>query len=46
VNTMYDLPTKGNKDPNSFKVTLLTYPNISDSKNTGGDQRFSNDRNN
>jgi alkanesulfonate monooxygenase SsuD/methylene tetrahydromethanopterin reductase-like flavin-dependent oxidoreductase (luciferase family) len=40
VNTMKDLATKGNKDPNSFKVILLTYPNISDSKNTGGDQRF------
>jgi probable F420-dependent oxidoreductase len=40
VNTMYDLATKGNKDPNSFKVILLTYPNISDSKNVGGDQRF------
>jgi probable F420-dependent oxidoreductase len=40
VNTMYDLATKGNKDPNSFKVILLTYPNISDSKNIGGDQRF------
>jgi len=40
VNTIYDLATKGNKDPNSFKVILLTYPNISDSKNAGGDQRF------
>jgi probable F420-dependent oxidoreductase len=40
VNTIYDLATKGNKDPNSFKVILLTYPNISDSKNVGGDQRF------
>lgn len=42
VNTMYDIATKANKDPNSFKVILLTYPNISDSKNAGGggDQRF------
>ena len=40
VNTMYDIATKANKDPNSFKVILLTYPNISDSKSAGGDQRF------
>ena len=40
MNTIKDLATKGNKDPNSFKVILLTYPNISDSKNAGGDQRF------
>src|SRR6266540_2288560 len=33
MNTIKDLATKGNKDPNSFKVILLTYPNISDSKN-------------
>ena len=40
MNTIKDLAIKGNKDPNSFKVILLTYPNISDSKNAGGDQRF------
>lgn len=40
VNTMHDIATKANKDPNSFKVILLTYPKISDSKNAGGDQRF------
>src|SRR5206468_6355515 len=40
VNTIYDLATKGNKDSNYFKVILLTYPNISYSKNAGGDQRF------
>jgi len=40
INTMRNLATKANKDPNSFKVILLTYPNISDSKNSGGDQRF------
>jgi probable F420-dependent oxidoreductase len=40
VNTIRDLATKANKDPNSFKVILLTYPNISDSKNSGGGARF------
>jgi hypothetical protein len=28
-----DNANKANKDPNSFKVILLTYPNIIDSKN-------------
>ncbi len=32
---MRELATKANKDPNSFKAILLTYPNVSDSKNSG-----------
>ena len=40
VNTIKDLATKGNKDPNNFKVILLTYPNISESESSGGHQRI------
>jgi len=28
-----DTANKANKDPNNFKIILLTYPNIVDSKN-------------
>ncbi len=41
VNTMKEIANKANKDPNSFKVILLTYPNIADSGDSGGGgQRF------
>ena len=41
ISTMRELfATKANKDPNSFKVILLTYPNVFDSKNSGGGSRF------
>lgn len=40
INTMKELATKANKDPNSFKVILLTYPKIAESRNSGGGQRF------
>ena len=33
INTIKDNAKKANKDPNKFKVILLTYPNIIDSKN-------------
>ena len=42
IKTVKDIANKENKDPNNFKVILLTYPNIVDSKNqsTKEDQRF------
>src|SRR6266498_105517 len=40
INTMKELASKSNKDPNSFKVILLTYPKIAESRNSGGGQRF------
>jgi probable F420-dependent oxidoreductase len=33
INTIKDNAKKANKDPNSFRVILFTYPNIIDSKN-------------
>jgi probable F420-dependent oxidoreductase len=32
IKTIKDIANKANKDPNNFKVILLTYPNIVDSK--------------
>jgi probable F420-dependent oxidoreductase len=41
INTIKDNAKKANKDPNKFKVILLTYPNIIDSKNPSNEgQRF------
>jgi alkanesulfonate monooxygenase SsuD/methylene tetrahydromethanopterin reductase-like flavin-dependent oxidoreductase (luciferase family) len=40
INTMKELAIKANKDPNSFKVILLTYPKIAESRNSGGGQKF------
>ena len=42
IKTIKDIANKANKDPNNFKVILLTYPNIVDSKNqsTNESQRF------
>jgi len=40
INTLKELASKSKKDPNSFKVILLTYPNINESRNSGGGQRF------
>ena len=45
IKTIKDMANKANKDPNNFKVILLTYPNVLDSKNqstttTNQDQRF------
>jgi hypothetical protein len=44
VKTLRDIANKANKDPNNFKIVLLTYPNIVlDSKNqstTNESQRF------
>ena len=40
VNTMKEIANKANKDPNSFKVILLTYPKIAESSDSGGGQRF------
>ncbi len=40
INTLKELASKSKKDPNSFKVILLTYPNIHESRNSGGGQRF------
>jgi hypothetical protein len=33
IMTIRDNASKANKDPNSFKIILLTYPNVIDSKN-------------
>jgi len=38
IKTIKDIANKANKDPNNFKVILLTYPNIVDSKSAS--QRF------
>jgi hypothetical protein len=44
IKTIRDIANKANKDPNNFKVILLTYPNLAfDSKNqstTNETQRF------
>jgi probable F420-dependent oxidoreductase len=42
IKTIKDIANKANKDPNNFKVILLTHPNIVDSKNqsTNDSQRF------
>jgi probable F420-dependent oxidoreductase len=41
INTIKDNAKKANKDPNSFRVILFTYPNIIDSKNQSDKaQRF------
>jgi probable F420-dependent oxidoreductase len=42
IKTIKDIANKANKDPNNFKVILLTYPNIVDSKSqpTNEGQRF------
>jgi probable F420-dependent oxidoreductase len=40
VNTMKEIANKANKDPNSFKVILLTYPKVAESSDSGGGQRF------
>lgn len=40
ANTIKQIASKANKDPNSFEIILLTYPNILDSKNLVGDKRF------
>ena len=40
VSTIRNLAIEANKDPNAFKIILLTYLNISDAKNSGGKQRF------
>jgi probable F420-dependent oxidoreductase len=40
VNTIKELATKANKDTNSFKVILLSYPKVSESSNSEGSQRF------
>lgn len=40
INTIKDLAKKANKDPNKFRVILLTYPNVMDSSQSGQGQRF------
>jgi probable F420-dependent oxidoreductase len=40
INAMKELASKSKKDSNSFKVILLTYPNIQESGNSAGGQRF------
>jgi alkanesulfonate monooxygenase SsuD/methylene tetrahydromethanopterin reductase-like flavin-dependent oxidoreductase (luciferase family) len=42
IKTIKDIANKANKDPNNFKVILLTYPNIVDSKSQSinAGQRF------
>ena len=42
IETIKDMASKANRDPNRFKVVLLTYPQILNSKNqsTSEDQRF------
>ena len=42
IKTIKDIANKANKDPNTFNVILLTYPNIVDSKSqsTNEGQRF------
>jgi probable F420-dependent oxidoreductase len=39
VNTIKEIASKASKDPNSFKVILLTYPQIAESGDSGGGQR-------
>ena len=40
INAMKELASKSKKDSNSFRVILLTYPNIQESGNSEGGQRF------
>jgi len=41
LTSIKELAKKANKDPNNFRVILLTYPNIIDSKSTSeGNQRM------
>jgi probable F420-dependent oxidoreductase len=40
INAMKELAIKSKKDSNSFRVILLTYPNIQESGNSGAGQRF------
>jgi alkanesulfonate monooxygenase SsuD/methylene tetrahydromethanopterin reductase-like flavin-dependent oxidoreductase (luciferase family) len=40
INTIKDMAKKANKDPNSFRVILLTYPNVIESSQSGEDQRI------
>jgi probable F420-dependent oxidoreductase len=40
INAMKELANKSKKDSNSFRVILLTYPNIQESGNSAGGQRF------
>jgi probable F420-dependent oxidoreductase len=42
IKTIKDIANKANKNPNNFKIILLTYPNIVDSKNqsTNEGERF------
>jgi probable F420-dependent oxidoreductase len=40
INAMKELARKSKKDSNSFRVILLTYPNIQESGNSAGGQRF------
>lgn len=40
ANTIKQIASKANKDPNSFEIILLTYPTILESKNLVGDKRF------
>ena len=40
INAMKELAIKSKKDSNSFRVILLTYPNIQESGNSAGGQRF------
>jgi probable F420-dependent oxidoreductase len=40
INAMKELASKSKKDSNSFRVILLTYPNIQESGNSAGGQRF------
>lgn len=39
VTTIKDLAKKANKDPNNFRVILLTYPNITDSKGSSDENQ-------
>lgn len=40
INAIKELARKSKKDSNSFRVILLTYPNIQESGNSAGGQRF------
>lgn len=40
INAMKELASKSKKDSNSFRVILLTYPNIQESGNSAEGQRF------
>lgn len=38
INTIKELARKANKDPNKFRIILLTYPNVTDSSQSRQDQ--------